>query len=196
MKVGLIWVIFWLVNTDTCLKMPIQIMLIYLFFLHWGTPSLSKKSLNVSEWIILFITLCPDLSCYGRFTSFYWDPIGVEIGGGGGGFLRVERNHLFVRFVFPFWVIRSTWQVGFAFQNVFSFVWSRYLPSFVGRRLVAKPLFIKRFFKWANPGLFFIYFRSFHIKNTIFTPNQRMKMSCLSSAGIQTHDLLSMSCLQ
>ena len=31
------------------------------------------------------------------FKRFRMDNFGVEIGGGGGGFLRVERNHLFVR---------------------------------------------------------------------------------------------------
>ena len=37
------------------------------------------------------------------------------------------------------------------------------------------------FFKWANPGLFFIYFRSFQTNTIIFTANQRGKMSCPSS---------------
>ena len=31
--------------------------------------------------------------------------------------------------------------------------------------------------KWANPGLFFLYFRSFQTNNTIFTTNQCGKMS-------------------
>ena len=35
--------------------------------------------------------------------------------------------------------------------------------------------------KWANPDLFFIYFRSFQTNNTIFTTNQCEKMSCPSS---------------
>ena len=35
--------------------------------------------------------------------------------------------------------------------------------------------------KWANPGLFSIYFRSFQKNNTIFTTNQCEKMSCPSS---------------
>ena len=33
------------------------------------------------------------------------------------------------------------------------------------------------FKKWANPGLFFVYFRSFQINNAIFTTNQCEKMS-------------------
>ena len=37
------------------------------------------------------------------------------------------------------------------------------------------------FFKWANLGLFFVYFRSFQTNNTIFTTNQCEKMSCPSS---------------
>ena len=32
-------------------------------------------------------------------------------------------------------------------------------------------------FKWANPGVFLVYFRSFQTKNTIFTTNQCEKMS-------------------
>ena len=52
------------------------------------------------------------------------------------------------------------------------------------------------FFKWANPVLFLIYFPSFP-SNTIFTTNQCEKMSCPFSnvAGIQTHNLLNVSCL-
>ena len=38
-------------------------------------------------------------------------------------------------------------------------------------------LFASFFKKWANPGLFFVYFRSFQINNTIFTTNQCEKMS-------------------
>ena len=41
-----------------------------------------------------------------------------------------------------------------------------------------------------NPGLFFIYFRSFQTNNTIFATNQCEKMSI---AGIRTHNLSSMS---
>ena len=38
------------------------------------------------------------------------------------------------------------------------------------------------FFKnWANPGLFFVCFRSFQTNNTIFNTNQCEKMSCPSS---------------
>ena len=37
------------------------------------------------------------------------------------------------------------------------------------------------FKKWANPGLFFVYFWSFQTNNTIFTTNQCEKMSCPSS---------------
>ena len=33
------------------------------------------------------------------------------------------------------------------------------------------------FFKWANHGLFFVYFRSFQTNNTIFTTNICEKMS-------------------
>ena len=38
---------------------------------------------------------------------------------------------------------------------------------------------MKSFFKkkWANPGLFFVYFRSFQTNNTIFTTNQCEKIS-------------------
>ena len=36
------------------------------------------------------------------------------------------------------------------------------------------------FLKWANPGLFFVYFRSFQTNNTIFTTNQCEKCpSCI-----------------
>ena len=44
--------------------------------------------------------------------------------------------------------------------------------------LVWSPHFFK---KWANPGLFFVYFWSFQTNNTIFTTNQCEKMSCPSS---------------
>ena len=37
------------------------------------------------------------------------------------------------------------------------------------------------FLNWANPGLFFVYFRSFQTNNTIFATNQCEKMSCPSS---------------
>ena len=37
------------------------------------------------------------------------------------------------------------------------------------------------FKKWANLGLFFVYFRYFQTNNTIFTTNQCEKMSCPSS---------------
>ena len=39
-------------------------------------------------------------------------------------------------------------------------------------------LFLK---KWANPGLFFVYFESFQTNNTIFTINKCEKMSCPST---------------
>ena len=39
----------------------------------------------------------------------------------------------------------------------------------------------KYFFKWANPDLFFIYFRSFQSNNTSLTTNQCEKMSCQSN---------------
>ena len=42
-------------------------------------------------------------------------------------------------------------------------------------------MFILFFKKWANPGLFFVYFWSFQTNNTIFTANQCEKMSCPSS---------------
>ena len=35
--------------------------------------------------------------------------------------------------------------------------------------------------KWANPGLFFIYFRSSQTNNTLFTTNQCENISCISS---------------
>ena len=38
------------------------------------------------------------------------------------------------------------------------------------------------FEKWANGGLFLIYFWSFQTSNTLFTTNQCEKMSCLSSS--------------
>ena len=38
------------------------------------------------------------------------------------------------------------------------------------------------FFKWANPGLFFLYFQSFQTNNTIFTTNQCEKMYILYTA--------------
>ena len=43
-----------------------------------------------------------------------------------------------------------------------------------GLLTAACPLY---FFKWANPGLFFVYFRYFQTNNTIFAANHREKMS-------------------
>ena len=51
-------------------------------------------------------------------------------------------------------------------------------------------------FKWAmgHPGLFFVYFRSFHTNITIFNTNILGKnVHPVSSAGIRTHDLLNAS---
>ena len=39
------------------------------------------------------------------------------------------------------------------------------------------------FFKWTNPGIFFVYFWSFLTNNSIFTTNQCEKMSFPSSIG-------------
>ena len=51
--------------------------------------------------------------------------------------------------------------------------------------------------KWANLGLFFVYFRSFQTNNTIFTTNQCEKCHVhpVSGAGIRTHDLWNVSLL-
>ena len=43
--------------------------------------------------------------------------------------------------------------------------------------------------KWANPGLFFVYFRSFQANITIFTTNMWKNVHPVYSAGIRTHDL-------
>ena len=50
---------------------------------------------------------------------------------------------------------------------------------------------------WANPGLFFVYFRSFQTNNTIFTTNECEKCHVhpVSGAGIRTHDLWNVSLL-
>ena len=42
-----------------------------------------------------------------------------------------------------------------------------------------------QFFKWANPGLFFILFRFFQTNNTIIITSQCEKQSCPSSIGHQ-----------
>ena len=47
------------------------------------------------------------------------------------------------------------------------------------------------FKKWANPGLFFIYFRSFSDKEYNFYNKSLQKIPCPS--GMQTHNLLNMS---
>ena len=41
----------------------------------------------------------------------------------------------------------------------------------------SKNALLLNFFKWANPGLFLVYFLSFQSKNTIFSTNQCEKMS-------------------
>ena len=49
------------------------------------------------------------------------------------------------------------------------------------------------FFKWTDPGLFFIYFWSFQTNKTLFTANQSEKCHVhpVYGAGIQTQDLFS-----
>ena len=53
------------------------------------------------------------------------------------------------------------------------------------------------FFKWANLGLFFVYFWSFQTNNTIFTTNQCEKCHVhpVSGAGIRTQHLWNVSLL-
>ena len=53
------------------------------------------------------------------------------------------------------------------------------------------------FFKkeWANPSLFFVYFRSFSKKQYIFLQHINVKnVHPVYSAGIQTHNFSKMSC--
>ena len=50
------------------------------------------------------------------------------------------------------------------------------------------------FLKWAIPGLFFIYFRSFQINNSIFTTNECEKMSCQSSIPRQDSNPRPLEC--
>ena len=47
------------------------------------------------------------------------------------------------------------------------------------------------FLNWANPGLFFVYFRSFQTNNTILQQINVKKCHVhpVSGAGIRTHDL-------
>ena len=52
---------------------------------------------------------------------------------------------------------------------------------------------LTRFFKWANPGLFF-YFRSFQTNNTIFITHQWKNVHPVYGTGIQTHNLSNMRC--
>ena len=58
-------------------------------------------------------------------------------------------------------------------------------------------VFLIIFKNWANPGLFFVYFRSFQTNNTIFTTNECEKCHVhpVSGAGIRTHDLWNVSLL-
>ena len=48
---------------------------------------------------------------------------------------------------------------------------------------------------WANPGLLFVYFRSFQTNNTIFNTNpcEKCHVHPVYRARIRTHDLLNMS---
>ena len=63
-------------------------------------------------------------------------------------------------------------------------------PQLSIRNLLIFLFFLKK--NWANPGLFFVYFRSFQTNNIIFTTNECEKCHVhpVSSAGIRTHDLL------
>ena len=69
---------------------------------------------------------------------------------------------------------------------------SRTYPSY---ELLKSQEAIHLFFKkWANPDLFFIYFRSFQTNNKFYNKSmwiflQQIKVYC---AGIQTQDLLNM----
>ena len=58
-------------------------------------------------------------------------------------------------------------------------------------------VFLIIFKNWANPGLFFAYFRSFQTNNTIFTTNECKKCHVhpVSGARIRTHDLWNVSLL-
>ena len=59
-------------------------------------------------------------------------------------------------------------------------VWSPSAPTIrVWIPLKSTVAFFQMFFKWVNPGLFFVYFQSFHSNITIFTTNQCEK--CPSS---------------
>ena len=66
-------------------------------------------------------------------------------------------------------------------------------PATMSRVSVPKNVF----FKWANPGLFFVYFRSFQTNNTIFTTNkcEKCHVHLVNGTGIRTHDLRNMSLL-
>ena len=52
---------------------------------------------------------------------------------------------------------------------------------------------MKYFQKWANPGLFFIYFQSFQTNNTILQQINAKNVYPVYGAQIWTHNLLNMS---
>ena len=47
--------------------------------------------------------------------------------------------------------------------------------------------------KWANPGLFIVYFRSFHTNNTMFQQIYVKNVNPVYGAGIRAHVLRNMS---
>ena len=51
------------------------------------------------------------------------------------------------------------------------------------------------FLKWADPGLFFVYFQHFQLNITILHSINVENVHLVSSAGIRTHNLLIMSLL-
>ena len=60
--------------------------------------------------------------------------------------------------------------------------WTRLNVNICMKCSCAVPTLLRHIFlkKWATPGLFFVYFRSFQTNNTIFTTNQCEKTSCPS----------------
>ena len=123
-------------------------------------------------------------------------------------FLFTEFLVLLLLWWRPWWqVLASQNTVPKSFWNIFGekliqlkLFWVRNVRSFV--RSIDDAFFatfddlIPDFFKWTNPGLFYIYFRSFQ-KNRIFyikcNVKNVMSIQYRYGAGIRSHDLSNMS---
>ena len=77
-------------------------------------------------------------------------------------------------------------------ETQFAFFFNEIFNDFAHNILVALLNFFLK--KWANPGLFFVYFRSFQVNQyNFYNKSMRKNVYPVYGTGIRTHDLLNMS---